>query len=100
MNQTAHDLAVKYCSALSDETATKAIGDAFVSGFEAGQPNWILVTERLPVDKDEMYLCVTVDGSWIIGEYENAYTFRDASGTSWRCNFWCPIADSLLNFKP
>lgn len=71
----------------------------FQAGTKAAELKWIPVTERLPEDNGR-YFCVTADDTWIVGEYEHNYIFCDPSGCSWRCKLWCPIPDSLLNFKP
>jgi hypothetical protein len=76
--------------------------DGFEAGAEWAQPRWIPVAERLP-DYDQKCLCIcddAPDNSTIVGDYEAASVFRDASGYSWRVKYWCPIPESLLNFKP
>lgn len=106
MNQTKQEAADRYVS----KEVLKVMGKmsagyagGLLVGFKAGaewaELKWIPVTERLPEDNGR-YICVTADDTWIVGEYEHNYIFCDPSGCSWRCKLWCPIPDSLLNFKP
>jgi len=107
MNQTIQEAASAYikhqdpADILSLEEGG-IVTDAFTAGAEWAALKWIPVTERLP-DYDQKCLCIcddAPDNSTIVGDYEAASVFRDASGYSWRVKFWCPIPESLLNFKP
>lgn len=108
MNQTKQEAAEAYSKSLEIDRVRFSSGEIeamreeakkdFIAGAEWGEPKWIPVTERLPEDNGR-YFCVTADDTWIVGEYEHNYIFCDPSGCSWRCKLWCPIPDSLLNFK-
>lgn len=99
----AHDLAVQYCSTLSDETATKAIGDAFVAGFLAAQAKWIPVTDRLPKEGQRVLFIVDSRDDWYNGKiWGGIYTGHDFStpGVGFMASHWAEIPELLLNFKP
>lgn len=125
----AHQLAVKYCSQLSDETATKAIGDAFVAGFQAAQLQLIPVSERLPESncpygasvlatngKFCFFATYTTGGTievadeneeesylsegWYECEEQTNHPFAEEVWFKRDVIAWCHIPESLLNFKP
>jgi hypothetical protein len=101
-----------------------AIKEVYIAGWEASRRNqflsggnvligyqdwiaqqlqWIPVTERLPERMQNVLFVVDCrfdhDNGRILGGW---YTGEDfvTPGVTWKASRWCPIPDSLLNFKP
>lgn len=87
----------------SNTEISKVEREAFTAGWEAGQPKWIPVTERLPEELVPVLVLIPGEDNEIaICLYEKREGFYLSYDTDFTPNveFWCPIPESLLNFKP
>jgi len=118
MNQTKQEAAEAYCALIRTAEVKpegKVRRESFIAGADWAELKWIPVTERLPENGGEPVIIIyknpffgLLESCFGSAEYHSDRKKWISPLTGGRMieievynvTHWCPIPDSLLNFKP